>query len=178
MLNFIEQIQKEVPTDDSASEGEQFILYGLIRSLKPKVVVETGTHKGLSTLWMAQALHDNGKGVIHTTDPREWGARGNFRKFPELENRICLHVERGDQMQIDERIDFIFLDGLHEKEEVLSELETLNPQMNPECVIVFHDCKQDNAQVGVNAAIKELGLKNIALATENYIRVYSPVDPT
>ena len=178
MFNFIEDIQKEIPTDDSASLGEQVILYGLVYDLKPKMIVETGTHKGLSTLWMAHALYDAGvEAEIHTADPNNWGARGNFRKFPELEKYITIHETRGDQMEIEDEIDFIFLDGLHEKDEVLSEMEHLMPHMAKDCVVVFHDCKKDNKLVGVNAAVKELKLKNIALATHNYIRIASPIDP-
>ena len=43
-------------------------LYGLLRIMKPELVVETGTHKGISAAYMAQACHDNGRGVITTIE--------------------------------------------------------------------------------------------------------------
>lgn len=181
MLEFIEDINSEIPDDDSTSEGERMLLYWLIRELKPNVCVETGTHRGLSTLYMAQALLDNKRGIIITADPNtEWGARGNFRKFRELDARIELFEDRGDKIPLEglRGIDFLFLDGLHEKEEVLSEMNHFIPYLHSRSVVVFHDCKQDNKLVGVNAAVKKLGFKTTALPTTHHIRIYSIYDPS
>src|ERR671925_2305180 len=43
----------------------------LVRTLKPKLVVETGTFMGISTLWIAEGLKRNGAGKVITceTDP-------------------------------------------------------------------------------------------------------------
>lgn len=48
--------------------GNPVILYGLIRSMKPKVVVEVGTYRGFSASWMAQALKENGSGHLYCID--------------------------------------------------------------------------------------------------------------
>src|SRR3990167_7989976 len=37
-------------------------LYSLVRILKPKLVLETGTHKGISSTYIGQALRDNNRG--------------------------------------------------------------------------------------------------------------------
>jgi len=173
MLEWKDLIDEEVPVDDSASEGERLLLYSLIRSLQPQVVVETGTHKGLSTLYMASALHDNEKGTIYTADPGEWGAPVNFRKFPELEKLIKFFPVRGDEMEVDDKIDFWFCDGLHEQEEIVSEFNHLSPQFSKKFVVVFHDAGGDNEKVGVHAAVKELGLDAVLLPTHNRILLYS-----
>ncbi|HEX2095314.1 MAG TPA: class I SAM-dependent methyltransferase [Longimicrobiaceae bacterium] len=44
-------------------------LYAAVRTLKPQVVVQTGTWVGFSTVAIALGLEDNGSGVLHTIDP-------------------------------------------------------------------------------------------------------------
>lgn len=44
------------------------LLYTLARNIQPRVVVETGTCLGVSTIWIAAALRANGRGRIHTVD--------------------------------------------------------------------------------------------------------------
>lgn len=48
--------------------GNPVILYGLVRSMKPQVVVECGTYRGFSASWMAQALKENGSGHLYCID--------------------------------------------------------------------------------------------------------------
>ena len=43
-------------------------LYFLIRELKPETVIETGVHRGVSSLFILQALHDNNKGKLFSID--------------------------------------------------------------------------------------------------------------
>lgn len=170
MLEFIEEIDKEVPSDDSASLGEKMILYWLIRELRPETVLETGTHKGLATLYMAQALYDNNKGIIHTFDPFDWGQLGNFRKFPKLEERIRFYKKKGEESEVVD-IDFAFIDGFHEKDVVVREIQNIFPFLNKNAVVVFHDCWEGNTD-GVNEACEEADLRTLWLPTTNAIRIY------
>ena len=174
MLEFIERINKEIPEDDAAEFGERMLLYSLIRAVKPKVAVETGTHKGLTALYMAHALYDNGIGKLFTAEPNQemWGARGNFRKFPELESRIKYCEVKGKDMEVEGKIDFAFIDSEHEKEVVIGEMEHFLPLLSEKAIVVFHDCAGDVGNVGVNAAIEELGLKTVILPTFNTMRIY------
>ena len=42
------------------------LLYSLVRSIKPNRIVETGTHLGISSLYMALAARENNKGKVIT----------------------------------------------------------------------------------------------------------------
>lgn len=46
--------------------GEFF--YGLVRMIKPEYVFETGTHMGISSSFIAQALKDNKRGLLTTIE--------------------------------------------------------------------------------------------------------------
>lgn len=176
------KLKVEVPAEDSASLGEKMLLYWLIRETKPLNVLETGTHRGLATLFMAAALKDNaegdqiGAGHITTYDPYEYGQLGNFSKFPELYPFITYKQERGDKMT-EEQIDFAFIDGYHGYLDVIQEIDVLLPRLAAQAIVVFHDCwyEEEGVQNGtaVNDAIKDAGLDTMWLPTRNAIRVYS-----
>jgi len=55
-----------------ASQGvhpeEAAVLYGLVRSLKPQLILETGTFEGYSTAEIARALQKNGTGHLVSVD--------------------------------------------------------------------------------------------------------------
>ena len=46
----------------------QEYLYWLVRIQKPKVVVETGVYRGISSAFILAALHDNGEGKLYSID--------------------------------------------------------------------------------------------------------------
>ena len=54
--------------DNMAYFGRRIGWYALVRVLKPNVVVETGTEKGLGSIVIAEALIKNGNGQLFTID--------------------------------------------------------------------------------------------------------------
>ena len=174
---FIDLVEKEVTQESSTSFEEKIILYSLIRSLKPEVIVETGTHRGKTTLYMAQAVIDNEKGLIHTLDPFEWGAVGNFRKFPEHEKVIKYYPIKGIDCPL-ESFDFIFIDGFHTPSEVEAEIKALIPKLKKGGVAVFHDTYPSDANLpfepeNVTASIAKCGLTTVQLNTQCGMRIYA-----
>lgn len=117
-----------------------------------------------------------------TCDPYSYNQQETFDKLPELGKYIEYYQQKGEDLyklietnKIDlnkQFIDFIFIDGFHEYECVVNEVKTLYKYLSPTGLIVFHDCGGDNAQVGVNRAIKDMGLQTVLIPTTNYIRVF------
>ena len=176
MITLKDEIKDKIESDDAASESEREFLYSLIRAIKPKIVVEIGTHKGMTALYMACALCDNGVGILHTTDPKDWEQVANVKKFPFLEKFIVVHKEMGEHLDIN-NIDFLFIDGYHEEHYVIAEVKHFLPKLSDNGVIVFHDCGGDNEKVGVNSAIEKLGLETAFIPTDNKMRIYGKFKP-
>lgn len=171
-MKYESEIIKEVPAEDSTSHAEKMLLYNEIKRLKPKVVVEVGTHRGLTSLYLAHALWENGSGHLHTCDPVDsWYPTGNFMKFPDLEKHITYYRLPGKEMTI-ENINFLFIDGFHEREYVLEEIDALFPKLAPGAVVYFHDTNGSNIYCDVPGAIDERNLKVEYIHTENGMAKY------
>lgn len=144
------------------------MLYGIVRATKPKYCVETGTHYGLSASYIGQALKDNGEGYLDTCDPvDQYNAAKTLEDLP-----VGFNAVRGDQFEPKQKIDFLFIDGLHEKQEVMKEFKHFEPYLNERALVMFHDCGPGNAGCDVNGAVYALGLKTTFIPTHNLMRIY------
>jgi len=154
-----------------AKEEGEFI-YGLVRAIKPENCLEIGTHKGFSTRHIVQALKDNGKGHLTTTDPFEYGAKDLIpfedRQYVDFKSLM------GKDIKLENKIDFAYVDGLHTIDDVVPEIENLLPQLAENAVVVFHDAQNEesNLKEGVNAAIKKTKLKTTWLPTKYCLQIY------
>jgi predicted O-methyltransferase YrrM len=141
------------------------LYYALFCSLDPKrtdlVVIETGTHRGLSTLVMAQALKDLGaqtKVETVETNPELLAAAKENVTAGGLSSHVEFHS--GDSLtflsSLAERvdhIDFIFLDDDHTREHVVAELEIVCPKVKARHGIVYFD---NTTRGGVADALDDL----------------------
>lgn len=167
-----DKIVSEIPQDDSTSREEKLILMQAILDTKPRVIVETGTHRGKTTVYMGLAAKEVGA-QIHTFDPFEWGAYGNFSKFLDLP--IIYYQKAGKLCDI-KNIDFFFCDGWHEKMYVLEEIDAIFPNLSKKAVVYFHDTNGSNISCDVPGAIDERKLKVKYLKTLNGMAVYENIN--
>jgi len=170
LLAFADKIE-EIARDDSAHLDQQMLMYWLIRGMKPETVVEIGTHRGVTSLYLAHALYDNGTGHLYTCDPIDYQQRDNFDKIPELSEYITYYQKKGIELDFN-NIDLLFVDGFHEYKAVLDEINYYIPRLSGEGVVVFHDCGGDNELVGVNQAIEDSGIEATWIPTAGKMRIY------
>lgn len=159
---------------DAMTPEEGELLYALVRCLKPNACVETGTHKGLSTHYIAQALKDNNKGVVLTCDPIDWKQQKTFDNSP-LKDWIQFVPKKGIDLPFLEKIiDFLFIDGYHGKKDVIEEIDHFFPYLSKNALVIFHDCDDNEISntTMVNAAIFEKGLKTVFIKSPNRMRIY------
>ena len=158
-----EVIAKIYGDDDNyggVNPGDRRALYYLIMALKPRDVLEIGTHIGASTLHIASALkqlNTNGKvtsaDIIDVNHPetgrwKQLGMANSPKEFAaELGGleRIDFHV--GPCLDLmsktKQRYDFIFLDGDHSAKAVYKEVSAALSLLNKNGVILLHDFYPD-----------------------------------
>jgi predicted O-methyltransferase YrrM len=140
--------------DSMTAEAEVLeFLRTLVTTIKPELVVETGTFSGISTLWIAEGLKANRRGRVITCEyDREiyLNAKSRFEasglaEWIELRNASSL------EMEIDGTIDLFFSDSDMPIRE--QEIRRFLPQINPYGVILMHDASS-HLEIVREAALK------------------------
>lgn len=125
----------------------------VVTTIKPDLVVETGTFSGISTLWIAEGLKANGRGKVITCefDPVVYAKAKERIQNSGLAQWIECRNESSLEMKINGRIDLLFSDSDMPVRE--QEVRRYLPQMNPYGLILMHDASSHLKQVR-EAALK------------------------
>jgi predicted O-methyltransferase YrrM len=125
----------------------------LVTTIKPSLVVETGSFLGVSTEWIARGLERNGFGRVISCefDPVVYQkARARLEASP-LKPWMELRNESSLEMRVDGAIDLLFSDSDMPIRE--AEVKRFLPQMNPNGIILMHDASS-HLKVVRDAALK------------------------
>jgi prolipoprotein diacylglyceryl transferase len=114
-------------------------LRAIVTTLKPEMIVETGTFSGLSTLRLAEGCKANGVGRVITCEYDAKVFMAAKKRFAEsgLAQWIEARNESSLEIRVDGRIDLLFSDSDTPIRE--QEVRRFLPQMNPHGVILMHD---------------------------------------
>ncbi|HVS89957.1 MAG TPA: prolipoprotein diacylglyceryl transferase family protein [Candidatus Acidoferrum sp.] len=126
--------------DSMSAEVEVLdFLKTLVMTIKPELVVETGTFSGLSTLHIAEGLQANGFGRVITCeyDPKVFASAQKRFASSGLDEWIEARNASSLEMKVDGRIDLLFCDSDAPLRE--QEVRRFLPQINPHGLIVMHD---------------------------------------
>lgn len=151
--------------DSMTAEAEVLeFLRTVVTTIKPDLVVETGTFSGISTLWIAEGLKANGRGRVVTCefDPKVYEnakariAGSGLAEWIELRNESSL------EMTVEGTIDLLFSDSdmpIRERE-----IRHFLPQINPYGLILMHDASS-HLKIVRDAALKleQEGLISVVL---------------
>jgi O-antigen biosynthesis protein len=138
----------------SAWQGLEGLAYHIVRHYRPKLIVELGTHMGLSALAMGLALRDLGEGGrLFAVDSWEGDPQAGFygdsvyRTFLGRSEQLDLgSIIVALRMYFDDArdrvatpIDLLHIDGLHTWEAVSHDFEVFGPLVRPGGLVMFHD---------------------------------------
>jgi glycosyltransferase involved in cell wall biosynthesis/predicted O-methyltransferase YrrM len=127
-------------TDD---EGK-FLYYAVRNCTGKGVVVEIGSWKGKSTVFIGKGSQSAGKIKVYAIDPHIEGTYEEFKvniKNAELNDIVIPAVKTSEEAAKDfaEPVEFIFIDGDHEYESVKKDFELWFPKLINKGIIAFHD---------------------------------------
>lgn len=131
-----------------------YVLYALVRTLVPDVVVEIGSARGKSTCALALACRHNRHGKVYAIDPHtvngwsDWGTEGDTEQF--LRNRLrdygledwCEVIRATSAVAAkhwSKPIDLLFIDGDHSFDGVRHDFEAFRPYLTNHALVLFHD---------------------------------------
>jgi predicted O-methyltransferase YrrM len=123
----------------SAEAGN--LLYALARAIRPVTVVEFGTSYGISTLYLAAAVTDNGAGHVFTTELSSKKVAAARANLDEAGVGHAVTILSGDALQtltdVPAPIQLALLDGW--KDLCLPVLRLLEPKLAPGALIAADD---------------------------------------
>lgn len=163
-------------------------LYGLCRAIRPTVVVEIGSARGLSTCALALACRQNGNGKVYAIDPHTvngWTDQGNgsetlaflVDRLNDYELAPWCRVIQSTSAEVavgwSRPIDLFFIDGDHTYEGIRNDFESFQPWLRDHSLVVFHDTLWENhhenvyyrADIGVPRFLDDLRAKGFHLVT-------------
>ncbi len=128
--------------------GERTVLAALLTCLQARTVFEIGTYTGTTTRIMADAID----GVVHTLDlpPSENSFDPDiieqvgkaFRDDPRFRGRITQHFGNSRTFDFSPwrgKVDLMFVDGSHERDDVIADSRTAVGTVRPGGIVVWDD---------------------------------------
>lgn len=116
----------------------------LARLKRPRRLVEIGTAFGISGMYWLAGLTDNPVAHLFTFEPNETWTRFAERNLRSVSDQFTLVRAPFDEgfasaWHSSERIDIAYIDGIHTRETVLSQIEILRPWLSPGALVVLDD---------------------------------------
>jgi len=119
---------------------EALFLFGIIRSIRPSLVVEFGFGEGYSALNALKALEGNGK--LYSYDVSNGSAALAAQNFHQFKNFtfVCKSQENFSPDDVDgQSIDFLFFDTATDLESCQKAFAAVLPSLSPEAIIAIHN---------------------------------------
>jgi hypothetical protein len=138
--------------------------YDIVAAVRPKALVELGTHKGLSYFTFCQSMKEHDiDGTCHAVDTFEgdehtdkYGEsvfkevmahnRQHYHGFSYL---MRMRFDEALQHFHDESLDLVHIDGLHTYEAVSEDFAGWYPKVRPGGIMLFHDVEARMKDFGV-----------------------------
>jgi predicted O-methyltransferase YrrM len=132
-------------------------LYETVRKHRPKSVCEVGTwHGGGSTFFIAQALHDNGFGILYSSEINREAQATARREYARVLPHLLPHVKFLGGSSTDvfpevlkqiRHLDLLLLDGTDDSSQTVKEFLMFEPYLRTGAIFVAHDWDHEKMQL-------------------------------
>ena len=122
----------------SVSPEQGNLMYLTARAIGARHIVEFGTSFGVSTIYLAAAVHDNGGGIVIGSEMEPSKHERALAHLEEASLSDTVDIRLGDAMKtfekLPESVDMVLLDG--EKTLYLPILQLIQPKLRPGAVVL------------------------------------------
>jgi predicted O-methyltransferase YrrM len=127
----------------SVNRDQGWLIYQMCRSLPARRVVEFGTSYGVSTLYLAAAVRDNGGGTVIGTELEPSKAHSARAHFAQAGLANLVELREGDPLQTlvecGGPADFLLVDGFPKLARPVIEL--MASQLKQGAMVVLRQCR-------------------------------------
>ena len=147
----------------------------LVRELKPRLIVELGTHHGISFSAFCNAVKRDGLPTrCHAVDTWQGDEHAGFydesvfdsisasvqRNYSSFATLLRRSFDSALELFADGSIDLLHIDGLHTYEAVKADFQAWSPKLSDRGVVLFHDTTIFERDFGVWRLWKELSQRH------------------
>jgi predicted O-methyltransferase YrrM len=179
----VTQVLEDMDRDPDASGfsdvGTRNLLYCFCVSMKPRRVLEIGTHIGFSSLVIGSALRLNKFGRLLTVEPhdRYREAARKYLQKASLDDLVDIFpgfsYEAACQKRLREEAPFeiIYLDAAHDYDSASHDIQLCSELVSENGLVIFHDTGVQSPSMdpsgrgGVRAALNQFTLSNPGFKT-------------
>lgn len=152
----VRQLTSEIDGWLSDSEGE--LLYQLAKKVPSgQAIVELGSWKGKSTVWLAKGTEAGQRNKVHSIDPHSGSkahiSEGETNTYTAFTNNLTkagvqdivvplVNTSAEAVKRWREGIGLLWIDAMHEYEDVKRDFLSWEPHLLPGARVAFHDCDQ------------------------------------
>lgn len=138
--------------------------FWLMQELRPRTVVELGTHNGFSFLSFCQAAKAGGIGArIYAIDTWQGDEHAGLyesevhdslraellREYPGIGTMVRSTFADARPQFADGSVDLLHIDGRHRYEDVLEDFQSWESALSDRAVVLFHDTRVETGDFGV-----------------------------
>jgi predicted O-methyltransferase YrrM len=120
-----------------------YLLYALVKCMKPRRILETGSYHGYSAVFMGQGCRENEWGDVDTIEKDQTHALETQKLIDQVDLRDTVKVWNVDSMDFippkGSRYDFVFLDSLPELRK--AEFDRFDEWISGHALVLFHDAR-------------------------------------
>ena len=179
LTQVLDDMDRDPDAPGFSDVGTRNLLYCYCVSMKPRRVLEIGSHIGFSSLVIASALRLNKFGRLLTVEPNEI-YRGSARKYlkkASLDDLVDtvphFSQDAACQKRLREEAPFeiIFLDAVHDYESAVQDIQLCCELVSENGIIMLHDTGISSPELdqsgrgGVRAALNQFALSNPGFKT-------------
>ncbi len=150
---------------DGAEQEVGDFIYGLIRLIKPKVIVETGCYVGDTTVMIEKAIKDNKYGELYVCDIAD-------ECIKETKKRVECSVQKKTGVELikelGDKIEFAFIDSGYDCRE--EEIEELIKHLDKGQMFVLHDTAPQHSKM--REMSERIDLKKVYFNTPRGLTLY------
>ena len=144
--------------------GHTPFAYQLVKNIRPHLLVELGTHYGLSYFTFCQSIKENNLSCkayavdtwmgekhagVYDESVYNFVSEYNAKNYSEFSYLLKSTFDDALRQFSDSSIDILHIDGLHTYESVKHDFETWYPKVRDGGVILFHDISCRHEDFGV-----------------------------
>lgn len=145
--------------------------FWLIQAVRPRCLVELGTHTGVSYAAFCQAIRDLGLACrAYAVDTWQGDEHAGFygqeiyddldafnkAEFASFSTLLRMTFDEAREQFADGSVDLLHIDGFHSYEAVKHDFETWKDKLSPNAVVLFHDTYEFAEGFGVYCFFQEI----------------------